>query len=66
MALDVVDAAKRIAKITNLPLPRVAAVLQKYPLEKGGSIDKSQVSKALDECQQLAAVEMRKLLDKIF
>lgn len=66
MAIDVVDIAKKISKITNLPLPRVAQILQKYPLEAGGKLNKANVDKALTECQNAAAVEMRKMLDKLF
>jgi hypothetical protein len=61
-----VSIAKSISGITKLPLPRVAQILQKYPLETGGKINKTNVDKALTECQNAAAVEMRKLMDKLF
>ena len=57
---DPVKIAKDISKITNLPLPKVAAVMQKYPVDKVG------MGKAFDECKRLAAVEMDKNLKAIF
>jgi len=58
--LDVVKLAKSISKITTLPLPRVAAIMQKHPVTKDG------MEKAFKECQQAAAAEMDKQLKTIF
>jgi len=66
MAYDAVKTAKEIASITKLPLPRVAAILQKYPIEKGGKIDAAQAEKAMTEWERAAAAEMRKLMAKLF
>jgi hypothetical protein len=53
---DPVAAAKLVAKITRCPLPMVAQVFQKYPLE-----DKN-LEKIRKECLALAAREMEKEL----
>jgi hypothetical protein len=58
--VDVVKIAKSIAKITNLPLPKVAAVMQKHPVTKEG------FEKAFEDCEKLAAVELKKQLKVIF
>ena len=34
--VDVVMIARSIAKVTHLPLPKIAAVMQKYPVTKEG------------------------------
>jgi hypothetical protein len=58
--LDPVQMAKSIAKLTRVPLPRVAAVMQKHPLDGPG------IKKAFEECQVLAAQQMEKDLKAIF
>jgi hypothetical protein len=58
--LDPVQMAKDISKLTKVPLPKVAAVMQKYPLNGPG------IGKAFDECRALAAQQMEKDLKNIF
>jgi hypothetical protein len=52
--LDSVQLAKSISKLTRVPLPRVAAVMQKYPLDGPG------VKKAREECEKLGAEQLHK------
>ncbi|NBZ87107.1 hypothetical protein [Stagnihabitans tardus] len=51
-----VKMAKAISSLTKVPLPQVAAVLQKYPPEGASG------QKCLEECKKLAAIQMEKLL----
>ena len=51
-----VKMAKAISNLTKVPLPQVAAVLQKYPP------DGSKAKDCLEECKKLAAVQMEKLI----
>ena len=59
-ATDPVKLAKDISKMTHVPLPRVAAVMQKYPLDGPG------LKKAYEECRVLAAQQMDKDLKAMF
>jgi hypothetical protein len=58
--LDPVKLAKDISKLTRVPLPRVANVMQKYPLDGPG------IKKAYEECKVLAAEQMEKDLKGLF
>ena len=57
---DLVKIAKAISALTKVPLPLVAAVMQKYPP------DGSSAKQCLAECEKLAAAQMNKDLKKIF
>lgn len=57
---DPVKLAKLIAERTKLPLPNVAQIMQKYPLDADGG------KKALDECEKAAAVLLKKDLKAMF
>lgn len=57
---DPVKIAKDISKATGLPLPKVASIMQKHPLDKPG------MTKAFAECRELAAKELDKNLKQIF
>lgn len=57
--VDPVKLAKAISKSTKLPLPQVAKVMQKYPLDAGG------YKKAIGDCEKLAAAEVRAIMGKI-
>ena len=57
---DLVKIAKAISALTSVPLPQVAAVMQKYPP------DGNSAKQCLEECRKLAAVQMDKDLKKIF
>jgi len=58
--LDPVSLAKSISKLTRVPLPRVAAVMQKYPLDGDG------IKKAHAECVKLGAEQLDGDLRKMF
>ena len=58
--IDLVKLAKLIAKITSVPLPKVAAVMQKHPVTKDG------MEKAFAECRVLGVAEMDKVLKAAF
>ncbi len=58
--LDPVKLAKEISKNYRVPLPRVAAIMQKYPLDGPG------LKKAFEECKLLAATQMDKDLKAMF
>ncbi len=55
----VVKLAKAISKSTKLPLPQVANVMQKHPLDKAG------FQKAIADCEKLAAAQVRQIMGKI-
>jgi hypothetical protein len=57
---DPVKMAKDISKLTRVPLPRVAAVMQKYPLDRVG------MGKAYEECRKLAHDLLDKDLKQMF
>lgn len=50
------EAVVRMAKLTEVPLPKVSAVLQEYPP------DGSSGTKCLEDCEKPAALQMRKML----
>lgn len=56
---DPVAMAKAISKATNVPLPQVAQVMQKHPLDAGG------YKKAIEDCEKLAAKFMREQMNRI-
>jgi len=58
--VDPVKLAKSISKVTQVPLPRVAQVMQKRKLDKAG------LQAAYEECVQLGTEQMRKTLKTIF
>jgi hypothetical protein len=58
--VDPAKLAKDISKITGVPLPRVAQVMQKYPLDTAG------LRKAYDECTTLGVEQMKKTLKAAF
>lgn len=58
--VDPVKLAKDISKLTRVPLPRVAAVMQKYPLDGAG------LKKAYEECRALAGQQLDKDLKAMF
>jgi hypothetical protein len=58
--LDPVKLAKEVSKLTKVPLPRVAQVFQRYPLDGPG------LTKAYDECVKLGVEEMKKTLNVAF
>lgn len=58
--LDPVKLAKDVAKQTKVPLPKVAAVFQKYPLDGPG------LKKAYDECVLLGSQQLEKDLKAMF
>jgi hypothetical protein len=60
LKLDPVKLAKEVSKQTRVPLPRVAQVFQKYPLDGPG------FSKAYDECVKLGSDELKKTLNVLF
>lgn len=58
--VDAVKLAKEIAGISKVPLPKVAAVMQKYPLDGPG------LKKAYEECLTLGKAELEKTLKAAF
>ncbi|MEO8244370.1 MAG: hypothetical protein ABI832_18890 [bacterium] len=58
--LDLVKLAKSIAKVTNVPLPKVASIMQKHPVTKDG------MAKAFEECEKLGRAELEKQLKVLF
>ena len=58
--LDPVKLAKDIAKLTRVPLAKVANVMQKYPLDGAG------IKKAYEECKALGVVQLEKELKGMF
>jgi hypothetical protein len=50
---DPVKMATSISKVTKVPKPRVAQVMQKYPLTREG------MTKAYDECLALGVKQMQ-------
>ena len=58
--LDPVAMAKSISKLTRVPLPKVANVMQKYPLSGPG------IKKAYEECKTLGFDQLDKELKGIF
>jgi hypothetical protein len=54
----VVQRAKLAAKLYNIPLPKVAAVFQKYPIDQAGA------DKAVAELQELRRKEIIAALQK--
>lgn len=58
--IDPVKLAKDINKLTRVPLPVVANILQKYPLDDKGT------KKAYEECMKEAAKRMDEDLKKMF
>jgi len=59
-APDIVKMAKDISKLTKVPLPKVANVMQKNGLDAAG------LKKSYDECAALGAEQMKKDLKTIF
>lgn len=59
-ALDPVKVAKAVSKESRVPLPKVAQIFQKYPL------DGPNLLKARDECLRLGAEELKKTLNQLF
>ena len=57
---DPVKMAKDISKLTRVPLPKVAAVMQKHPLDKAG------MTRAFKECEELGRQQLQKDLKQIF
>lgn len=59
-APDIVKMAKDISKLTKVPLPKVANVMQKNGLDSAG------LKKSYDECVLLGADQLKKDLKGIF
>jgi len=57
---DPVKMAESISKVTKVPKPRVAQVMQKYPLTKEG------FTKAYQECLALGVKQLETDLKKCF
>ena len=60
LKLDPAKLAKDVSKQTGVPLPLVAQVFQKYPLDGPG------LKKAYDECVRLGVEHMKKTLNVLF
>jgi hypothetical protein len=58
--LDPVKLAKDISKLTRVPLPKVANVMQKYPLNGPG------IKQAFEACKALGADQLDKELKGMF